>query len=69
MSAFNPFVDGDDGDADREDAAFAKAEASELARLVTERHRLANQATVARLTADMLWLELDRLDAKIKELS
>ena len=64
MSNFNPYVDGDDGDAEREDRAFEWADRKSL---IEQRHALANRATVARLTADMLYLELAKLDEKIKE--
>lgn len=36
-------------------------------RLVAERHAKANEATAARLRADMLFLEVKRLDEQIKE--
>ena len=37
-------------------------------RLISERHKLANKATTARLRADMLFLEVKRLDEQIEEL-
>ena len=58
----------DDGDADREDAAFERADRRHRERLIAKRHALANKATVARLQADEMFLEIKRMDAEIEEL-
>ncbi len=55
-------------DSELEDAAMARGAARHRAKLIEKRHDLANKATVAKLQADEMFLEIKKLDKEIEEL-